>query len=297
MTSSNHSDDRDLQRDARAWAEFTGCTYTAALRQMESPLAQGFLGERVSARQLIDALENHPLVGKNGGDPVLGEWGIRSKDAWQFNQEDDYILLALIVDTLRMFTPLDESVTPEVGSYSLKHTVEDFLRSTDIGFSYVSNGRLIWAAAALQIPLAMPEPDYEGPNCDVGIPDHEHGYLYKMVRRGQTRPQGHHYRPPGFDHLQEALRQYAAGEPVGDRWVRPEPTNESNPFHDWLVEQAERGDPIGDFASDYAAGVRESYHRITRSPKDLMELLDTIPCSPEARRSAEEAVEEWSRMR
>lgn len=296
MTSSNHENDRELQQDARAWADFTGCTYTAALRQMSSPFAQGFLGERVSARQLISTLEDHALVGRNGGEPVLGEWGFRPKDTWQFNQENDYILLALIVDTLRMFTLLGQSTSPEVGSYSLKHTVEKFLGSAGTDFSYVSNGRLIWAAAALGLPLAMPEPDYDGPNCDVGIPDHEHDYVRKVVINGLT-PGGHHYRPPGFDHLQEALRQCAAGEPVGERWVRPEPTNESNPFHDWLVEQADRGDTVGDFASDYAAGIRDSYHRIARSPKDLMEILEEITPSWEARRSAEEAVEEWSRLR
>ena len=54
MSSNNHAHSRELQQDARAWADFTGTKYTAALRQMTSPFAQGFLGERVSARHLID---------------------------------------------------------------------------------------------------------------------------------------------------------------------------------------------------------------------------------------------------
>ena len=41
MTSDNHANDRELQGDARAWAAFTGAPYTAALRQMKSPLAGG----------------------------------------------------------------------------------------------------------------------------------------------------------------------------------------------------------------------------------------------------------------
>ncbi|TDD36822.1 hypothetical protein E1287_09855 [Actinomadura sp. KC06] len=63
MTSNNHTQNRELQHDARAWAAFTGTKYTAALRQMSSPLAQGLLGDRVSARQLIAVLNDHELIG------------------------------------------------------------------------------------------------------------------------------------------------------------------------------------------------------------------------------------------
>jgi hypothetical protein len=41
---SDSSPSRALQQDARAWSTFTGAKYTAALRQMSSPLAQGLLG-------------------------------------------------------------------------------------------------------------------------------------------------------------------------------------------------------------------------------------------------------------
>lgn len=52
MTSTNHEQNHGLQPDARAWADFTGTNYTAALRQMTSPLAQGLLVDRVSAQRL-----------------------------------------------------------------------------------------------------------------------------------------------------------------------------------------------------------------------------------------------------
>ncbi len=152
-----------------------------------------------------------------------------------------------------MFTPLAESETPEIGSYTLKHTAEAVLKETPA--HYVTNGRLISAGAAPGLPIA----EYEragGPNLLVGVPEHEHDYGFRAVRSGQTRPQGHHYRPPGYEHLQSALAQCAAGEPVADRWVRPAPAVEDPaPFHDWMLAQADRDEPIGVFASDCAPWV------------------------------------------
>jgi hypothetical protein len=289
MTIDNHTNNRALQQDARAWAGFTGCNYTAALRQMESPLAQGLLGERISARQLIATLKDHVLIGNDGDDHVLGEWGFYADDPFTFNGKTDYIQLALIADMLRMFTPVETSATPEVSSYSLKHTVEYFLRPH---FSYVTNGRLIWAAAALGLPIA--EYDREGgPNLLVGIPEREHDYVRRMVRTGQDQPQGHHHRPPGYRHLHEALQRLASGEPVGERWVRTTPTIETSPFHDWLVLQADRDEPIGDFASDYAEGVRTSAHRIARTPDELVLLLNELSHSSGAWDAAREVIGEW----
>ena len=91
MTSNNRTNNRAVQQDARAWKDFTGCNYTAALRQMESPLAQGFLGERVSARQLISTLEDHALIGADGGEFVLGDAGFYADKPFSFNGETDYI--------------------------------------------------------------------------------------------------------------------------------------------------------------------------------------------------------------
>lgn len=292
MTSSNHTHSRALQQDAKAWAAFTGCNYTAALRQMNDPRAQGYLGERMSARQLITTLKDHILIGNDGDEHVLGEWGFYSDDPFQFNQKTDYVELALTADMLRMFTPLAESAAPEVGSYSLKHTVENFLRPH---FSYITNGQLIWAAAALGLPIAEYDQD-GGPNLLVGIPEREHDYVRRMVRTGQNQPQGHHHRPPGYKHLREALRRLAAGEPVGERWVRSAPKVESAPFHDWLVLQADRDDPIGDISKDYAAGVRDSDHRIARTPDELMAIMDEIGGSIHFHRAAEEAVAEWNKV-
>ena len=292
MTSSNHTHSRALQQDAKAWAVFTGCNYTAALRQMNDPLAQGFLGERMSARQLIMTLKDHVLIGDAGDGHVLGEWGFYADDPFQFNQKTDYVELALTADMLRMFTPLAESATPEVGSYSLKHTVENFLRPH---FSYITNGRLIWAAAALGLPIAENDRD-SGPNLLIGIPEREHDYVRRMVRTPQNQPQGHHHRPPGYKHLHEALQRCAAGEPVGDRWVWSVPKVESAPFHDWLVLQDNRDDPLGDLSRDYAAGVRDSDHRIARTAEELMHIFEETGYSLNAYRAAEEAVAEWNRL-
>jgi hypothetical protein len=292
MTSNNHTHSRALQQDAKAWAAFTGCNYTTALRQMTDPLAQGFLGGRISARHLIATLKDHVMIGEDGDDHILGEWGFYADDPFQFNKKTDYVELAVTADMLRMFTPLAEPAAPEVGSYSLKHTVEYFLRPH---FSYVTNGRLIWAAAALGLPIAEYDRD-GGPNLLVGIPEREHDYVRRMVRTGQNQPKGHHHRPPGYTHMREALQRCASGVPAGERWVRTRPTIQTSPFHDWLVLQADRDDPIGDIAKDYAAGVRDSDHRIAGTPDQLMEILEETGYSFNAYRAAEDAVVEWTKL-
>lgn len=289
MTSNNHTQNRELQQDARAWSDFTGTKYTAALRQMSTPLAQGLLGERVSARQLIAILDDHELIGARGGDPVLGENGFFSEAPWYFNGETDFIELALITDVLRMFMPIPEAATPEVSSYSLKHTAEWFLSPH---CSYVSNGRLIWAAAALGLWIA--EPEGAGPNLLIGVSEREHDYVQRMVSPGRTKPQADHYRPAGYAHLQTSLERCASGEPLENRWVRPTPADETSPFHDWLILQAGRTDAVDHFASDYAAGVRVSDHRIARTPEDLLVILNEVPCSPRAYEAAERAITEWT---
>lgn len=290
MTSDNHTRNRELQQDARAWADFTGTKYTAALRQMDSPLAQGLLGERVSARHLIATLANHKVIGARGGSPRLGENGFRSEAAWHFDRETDYIELALITDMLRMFTPMPDSATPEVGSYSLKHTAECFL---DPHCSYVSNGRLIWAAAALGLPIA--DPGGSGPNLLIGVPEREHDYVRRMTGSGQTRPKADHHCPAGFGYLQTVLARAAAGERIADAWARPAPVAVSAPFHDWLVLQAGRDDVIADLAGDYVAGVRDSDHRVARTPDELLAIFHVVSHSPEAYDAVVSAIAEWMR--
>ena len=290
MIPNNNAPSRAFQQDARAWSAFTGANYTSALRQMSSPLAQGLLGPRVSARRLIAVLNDHELIGSHGGAPRLGENGVRSESPWSFNGKTDYLQLALITDLLRMFTPASGSEAPEVGSYSLKHTAEWFLSPH---LSYVSNGRLIWAAAALGLSIA--DPDRDGPNLLIGVSEREHDYVRRMVGSGQTRPQVDHYRPAGYEHLRATLARAAAGELITENWVRPEPVIEPAPFHDWLVQQVGRTDVVGDLAGDYSAGVRDSGHRVARSAADLLAIFHEVSHSPEAYDAVVISIAEWMR--
>lgn len=290
MTPNNNNLSRAFQQDARAWSAFTGTNYTSALRQMGSPLAQGLLGRRVSARRLIAALTDHEVVGERGGAPGLGENGVRSDSPWSFDGKTDYIQLALVTDMLRMFTPTSGSEAPEVGSYSLKHTAEWFLSPH---LSYVSNGRLIWAAATLGLPIA--DPDGDGPNVLIGISEREHNYVRRMVGSGQTRPKVDHYRPAGYEHLRAALARVAAGELIVENWVRPEPVIEPAPFHEWLIQQVGRNDAVGDLAGDYSAGVRDSDHRVARTADELLATFREVSHSPEAYDALVSSIAEWMR--
>ncbi|GAA1318131.1 hypothetical protein GCM10009659_09080 [Leucobacter albus] len=283
----NNVPNRALQQDARAWSKFTGTKYTAALRQMSSPLAQGLLGKRVSARQLIRTLTEHDLVGVRGGDPVLGENGFRSESPWQFDGKTDFIELALITDFLRLFTPTS---TADVGSYSLKYTAEWFLSPHN---SYVSNGRLIWAAAAMG--LSITDPDGEGPNLLIGVSEREHDYVRRMVGPGQRRPHVDHYQPSGYEYLRDAITKAATGELIATDWVPPLPVGEPAPFHDWLIRQVGRNDVVGDLAGDYSAGIRDSDHRIARTAGDLLTVFHEVSHSPEAYDAVVMSIAEWMR--
>ncbi|WP_228521391.1 hypothetical protein [Nocardioides islandensis] len=288
MSTNNHEYRRDLQQDARAWARFTDTNYTAALRQMTSPLAQGFLGARVGARDLIAVLEDHPLVGADDDGPLLSDNGFYADEPWVFNGKTDYIELAMIIDMLRMFTPTPPGEEPEVSSYTLKHTAESFLAPH---CTYVSNGRMIWAAAALDLPMV--EPDGGSLNLLIGVAEREHDYVSRTVRDGHRRPQAHHFRPEAFIYLTSALDCAAAGEFIDSRWVQRTPVREAAHFHDWLVLQSSRNDPIGDFAVDYTAGVHDSDHRAARTPDELLSILYDVSHSPEAYDAAVRAIADW----
>lgn len=286
MSRTSHDLDRASQQDARAWCALTGAKYTAAKRQIDSPYAQGFLGDRVSARDLVAVLTDHPLVGADGDVPILGDNGYDDDTPWRFNGQTDYIELALVVDALRMLTPTTEA-DAAVSSYRLKHTVEKLLAPH---CSYVSNGRLIWAAAALGLPLL--ETETGGPNLLVGVSEPEHDYVRQLVD-GISPPRAHHHRPAGLLHLQEALARCVAGEPAAPRWVRPAPKPLAAPFHDWLSAQAARHDPIGDIARDYAAGVAYNEHGLAASADDLLAILSSVSPSPAAYDAAVAAIAEW----
>jgi hypothetical protein len=292
-SSNSNARDRKVQQDTRAWAKLTGSNYTTALRQVESPLAQGILGERPSARALISTLDDHPLIGADGGVFFLSEAGFYAEHAdkqWSFNGSSDFVEMALLIEFLRMFTAIAPGETPSVGSYSLKHTAENFLAPH---CSYVSNGRLIWAAAALGLPMIEQE---DSINLLIGVSEHEHDYVKGMIGRGTEEPKGHHYRPAGFTHLKTALEEYAADKRVPSRWEQPEPSTETFPFHDWMMQQAERDDVVGDLAGDYFAGVEGSYHRIAGTPQELLDILRELSAMDEAFSSAEEAITEWARI-
>lgn len=289
-SNNNTSRDRNFTQDTRAWKEFVGTNYTTAWRQTDSPLASGFLGDRVSARRLINTLKNHELIGDGGGDFILGEDGFYGDSPWSFNGHSDFVEMALIVDFLRMFTRIAPGEIPAVSSYELKHTAENFLKPH---CSYVSNGRLIWAAAMLDLP--MQEQD-GGLNLMIGVSVLEHDYVKGMFNLGSTRPQGHHHRPDGFTHLQAALEQCAAGKPDIGRWERPEPSAEVFPFHEWLVQQAGRGDVVGDVAGDYKESVNSSLHGIARTPNDWLEILGAVTAWSWMLPTAEEAIIEWARV-
>lgn len=289
-SNNNDTRDRKIKQDTRAWAKLTGTNYTTALRQIESPLVQGFLGERVSARQLINTLNDHLLIGADDGEFVLGEAGFYADEQWSFNGRRDFIELALLVDFLRMFAPITPGETPAVSSYSLKHTAEKFLAPH---CSYVTNGRLIWAAAALDLPMVEQE---GGLNLMIGVSEREHDYVKRMVTLGSTKPQAHQHRPAGYMHLQTALEQCAAGEPDVGRWERPEPSTEVFPFHEWLIQQAGRNDGVGILAHDYSAGIKDSDHRVARTPNELLEILQEVPASSKTHESAEAAIIEWAKV-
>lgn len=282
---------RELQQDARAWASFTGTNYTAALRQMRSSLAQGLLGQRASARHLIAVLSDHPLIGSGGHTPGLGEDGFQPDRPWSFNGQTDFIELALITDTLRMFTPTRPGQAPDVGSYTLKHTTERFLGEH---CPYVSNGKLIWAAAALGLPLAEPE-DTGGPNLLIGVNEREHDYVTRISGRSQVKPAVHHYRPTGYEHLRAALDAHAAGDEFNTQWVPPVAPVVEAPFHDWLLVQSSRDDIVGDLAQDYTVGVRNSDHRVAHTAEELLTILDELGVPSAAIAAARSAVAEWTK--
>lgn len=136
-----------------------------------------------------------------------------------------------------------------------------------------------------------------GLNFLIGASEREHEYVKRMVRSGHDKPQGHQHRPAGYTHLQTALEQCAAGEPVFDCWERPEPSTEVFPFHVWLMQQAGRDEVVGVLASHYRAGIQSSDHRIARTPNELLDVLKEVPASSEAYESAERAIVEWAGSR
>lgn len=312
---------REIERDARAWSTFSGMKYTRALRLMEHPLAQGILGERICARDVIRVLTEHPVLSEpvwdvdNDGNEFetdervthLGDSGLYAaeKRALSATTEDDYLELVLTAEVLRMFTQTAEPQS-DAYSYNLKHTAEEFLGEHLGDFSYIANGQAIWAAAALGIPVAESSPGELSLNANFGLVPAQVEYARRMRRTSGSSGdniRAHHHRPPGYLFLQNALRSYRdAGEAPG-RWdgidEHAEPL--TSPFHEWLVAQA---DPTGArggqgsrerLAGDYAAGVRDGDHGVARQPEDLLEILHGAGADDDFFDSARSAVIDWAR--
>lgn len=95
------------------------------------------------------------------------------------------------------------------------------------------------------------------------------------------------------DELQVALARAASGELPEYSWAPPALVNEVAPFHDWLILQDRRGGDVGRFASDYAAGIRDSDHGIAHTPDDLLAILHGVSHSEEAYDAAAHLIADW----
>lgn len=312
---------REIERDAKAWSNFSGMKYTQALRLMEHPLAQGVLGDRICARDAIRVLTEHPVLSEpvwdtdSDGEEFetdervthLGDSGLFSAEKRRLSAggEKDYLELVLTAEVLRAFTRTGEPQN-EAYSYNLKHTVEEFLGEHLGDFSYISNGQAIWAAAALGIPLAESNPGEFSLNADFGLVPGQVEYARRMRRNAGSSREGiraHHHRPPGYLFLQKALQRYRDTGEAPVRWDGVDEHAEplTSPFHEWLAAQAA---PAGErgahgsrerLAGDYAAGVRDGDHGVARQPEDLLDILHGAGADEDFFDMARSAVFDWAR--
>lgn len=286
MTSSNHDNRRQVQRDARLWAQLTGTNYTTALREVGSPLTQGILGDRITVQQLLEALDAYPDLGESG---VNADEPYRNADGLILAGKDLLSDVILAAEFLQMFTPAAEAAS---GSYGLKHLAEDFLKPVR---SYITNGQLIWAAAAVGLTISRQERG--SLNVEIGVSEVEYDYARNALRRDSSqRPKAHDYQPPRWKHLVRALDEFGAtGEitDVEDNLMSLQRDDGDRRFHDWLVSQAGRADPVGDVLGDYRYGTEQSQDPIARRPEDLLDLLASYGASEDIVGIAREAIAEW----
>lgn len=310
---------REIVRDAKAWSKFSGMKHTQALRLMEHPLAQGILGDRICARDVIRVLTDHAVLSepvwdadRDGGETDsrvshLGDAGLFSATArpLSLSKETDYLGLILTAEVLRAFTVTNEPQS-EAYSYNLKHTAEEFLSEHLGDFSYIANGQTIWAAAAVGIPLAESSPGEFSLNADFGLVPEQVEYARRMRRHSgpsSDEIRAHHHRPPGYVFLQETLQRYRASGEAPGRWNGIDEHAEllTSPFHEWLIAQAssagERGaqGSLERLAGDYAAGVRDSDHGVASQPEDLMDILRSAGADEDFFEMARSAVLDWAR--
>jgi hypothetical protein len=287
MTTSNHDNRRQVQRDARLWAELTGTNYTTALREVGSPLTQGILGERITVAQLIQALDRYPTLGDSGvGSSRL----FRNADGTINGGVDLITDVILAVEFLRMFSPATDPES-KVSSYGLKHVAEKLLKPAR---SYISNGQMIWAAAAIGLPISRLERG--NLNVEIAVPDLEYNYASGVARGSSQSPKAHDHQPPRFRHLRDALDEFEATGAIaatGEDLMSLQRDEGDMRFHNWLVSQAGRGDSVGSLATDYDGSIVRHEDPIVRSPADLLKIMDTYQVSDDVLEAANKAIAEW----
>jgi len=286
-----------ITRDAKAWRDAADVNYTEALRLIEDPLHQGILGDRAVVRDLLRTLENHPQIGSNHIASVLGRHGFGASTPLLDDLDADLLRgVIMSIEFLRMFSAPSaaELATRSTwkGSHQLKHRAEEFLAGTVDG--YVSDGTMIWAAAALGLPLRYNDGDLEAPNFDIAIPTNELTWLRLGTDRSFGKRRGDHFMPPGYARLKAVIELAEKGEPIDSALATPLAIREAHsPFHLWLSAQLRRDGDEGRFVRDYLAGVDDSDHRPARSPEDLEAIMASLNYSYDALMSGHTLPADW----
>lgn len=285
-----------ISRDAKAWRDAADVKLTEALRLIEDPLHQGILGDRIVVRDLLRVLEDHPIIGSKHSTTVFGRRGLMDDEPMLEDLSADLLRETLLaVEFLRMFTPVstsDQHERNEVGSYTLKHMAEELLGRTVGG--YLPNGALIWAAAALGLPMRESGDIGESRNVTIYLLREEVDFMRAGHPARIERRNGAHFQPPGYQRLTAVVERASNDEPFDDELAIPIQARPSlSPFHLWLSEQAGRDGFEGRFAGDYLAGVNASDHRPAASGKDLMKILRDVRIDPEFLAAAKALVIEY----
>ncbi|WP_197673058.1 hypothetical protein [Microbacterium pygmaeum] len=293
-------------------------TYTAALRLMKHPLAQGILGERLSARKLISVLTENLVLSQPVWDTAasgtesdtgarvshLGDNGLWSADEHPLRSstEGDYLVVVLTAELLRAFSPTAEP-REDAFSYNLKHTAEQFFAQHLGDFSYVPNGVAIWSAAALELPIEATAPEGYTPNANFGLEPLQVEYARRTRQNSGSSILAHHHRPPGYAYFASALERYRDTGAVPERWngVDEQAEPVTSPFHEWLVTQVNPAGGRGVLGSrerlvyDYRAGIADSDHGIARQPEDLLRILFELGAVDPFLTAAREVIVDWAR--
>lgn len=277
----NHS----LKRDARIWSGLTGKKHTAALRDLDTPVLSGVLGPRVKMTDVERVLDENPDLGDGG----LGrESFIGPDDRLDVGDPHEFLVdVAKCIELLRALTSPDSAKhrdTELVSSYTLKHLAEDLFKS------YISNGRMVFAAYVLALPTGI----YEGgPNVDIEVDAGYFEYVSRFRRTGAEELRFHHHRPENWDaFVCEVLQREPSDYESDPRYLSYYPEPGEFPFFDWMVDQynEDRIDRIGHLLKDYMYAVSISDDPIVRNPEELMELLEPYP---DVEVAAQTLIAEW----